>query len=127
MKYLKCNLCGQIIEVVTDTNMPIICCNEQMHEIKANEKEEELKEKHIPVYKIEKGKVITRIGSVPHPMSKDHYIEWVALVTNKGKQQKCLKPGDFPRVEFSLGKDERVEEIYAYCNIHSLWKIKVNK
>ena len=74
-----------------------------------------------------KGKLLTNIGSIPHPMTKDHYIEWVALVTNKGNQRKSLKPGDAPNVVFMLDEDECVEEILAYCNIHSLWGVKVNE
>ena len=89
--------------------------------------EKGLSEKHIPVYAVKKGKCIAKIGMIPHPMTDDHYIEWVALVTNKGNQRKELEPGKSPRVEFSLDKDEVVEEIYAYCNLHSLWKLDLKK
>ena len=125
MKFKRCAICGQIVGMIKDTNVPMICCGEEMEEIVPKTKEDEFKEKHIPVYKLTRGKLLTNIGSIPHPMTKDHYIEWVALVTNKGNQRKCLKPGDAPLVTFELDDDEIVETIYAYCNIHSLWKIDV--
>lgn len=126
MKYLKCPICGQIVSVIKDTEVPMMCCGVEMEEITPITKEEHLEEKHIPVYKLDHDKVITRIGSIPHPMSKEHYIEWITLVTNKGNHHKNLKPGDLPRAEFRLGKDEFIKEIYAYCNIHQLWLLKVN-
>lgn len=127
MKFYKCKMCGQIVGMVKETGVPMICCGQEMEEIIPIDKEEGLSEKHVPVFKINKGKVITQIGSIPHPMTKDHYIEWVALVTNKGNQRKSLKPGDAPNVVFMLDDDEYVEEILAYCNIHSLWRVKVNE
>lgn len=125
MKFYKCQLCGQIIGMVKETGVPIICCGQEMEEIIPHIDEKGLSEKHIPVYKIKNKKIVVRIGSIPHPMTNEHYIEWVALVTNKGNQKKSLKPGDAPEVRFVLDDGEIVEEIYAYCNLHSLWKIKL--
>lgn len=125
MKFYKCQLCGQIIGMVKETGVPIICCGQEMEEIIPHIDEKGLSEKHIPVYQIKNKKIVVRIGSIPHPMTNEHYIEWVALVTNKGSQKKSLKPGDAPEVRFVLDDGEIVEEIYAYCNLHSLWKIKL--
>lgn len=125
MKFYKCQLCGQIIGMVKETGVPIICCGQEMEEIIPHADEKGLSEKHIPVYKIKNKKIVVRIGSIPHPMTNEHYIEWVALVTNQGNQKKSLKPGDAPEVRFVLDDGEIVEEIYAYCNLHSLWKIKL--
>ena len=79
-------------------------------------------EKHVPVYKVENNKVIVNVGSVVHPMIEEHYIEWVSLVTNKGVERKFLKPNEEPTVSFVILEDEKVEEVYAYCNLHGLWK-----
>ena len=105
----------------------MICCGEDMVEIIPHSTEDSVGEKHIPVYKIKNGRVTVNVGSIPHPMTSDHYIEWVAIVTSKGNQRKCLKPGDAPEVTFLLEKDEILKEIYAYCNIHSLWINNVHK
>lgn len=127
MKFLKCKVCGQVIAMVNETGAPIICCGEAMTEIEPKTLAQEFKEKHVPTYVIGKNKITVTIGSIPHPMTEDHYIEWIALVTNKGNQRKKLKPGDAPTTSFCLDDDEIVEDIYAYCNIHSLWTLTVRE
>lgn len=126
-KFYKCNKCGQIVRKVKDTKMPLICCGEEMSEITPKEHEEGLSEKHIPVYKLKKNKVITLVGSVIHPSTNDHYIEWILLETNSGSHLKSLKPGDYPEAIFELDDGEEVVAIYAYCNIHSLWVYRPKK
>ena len=121
MKFYRCNKCGQLVGMIRKTNIPMICCGEDMEEILPYTDEKGVGEKHIPYYRLKGSRLTVYIGSEPHPMTSDHYIEWVAIVTNKGNQRKCLKPGDAPIVTFCLEKDEKVKEIYAYCNIHSLW------
>ena len=79
-------------------------------------------EKHVPVIKVEGNKVRVEVGSVAHPMIEAHYIEWIALETDKGNQRKQLKPGDAPVAEFALLDGEKVIAAYAYCNLHSLFK-----
>ena len=79
-------------------------------------------EKHVPVYTVENGIVNVKIGEVDHPMLPEHYIEWVVIKTNSGVQLKELKPGDAPVVSFAITDGETVEEVYAYCNLHGLWK-----
>lgn len=123
MKFYKCKVCGQLIAVVKDTNMTPICCGEEMELLTPYTNEENLNEKHIPIFKTCNGKVLVQVGEIPHPMTDDHYIEWILLKTNKGNQTKELRPGKSPRAEFRVDKDEKVEEIYAYCNIHKLWKL----
>ena len=124
-RFLKCNVCGQIIEVVQNTGVPTVCCGEVMEEIYPKTEEGPTGEKHIPVFKIKDNKVTVQVGSMLHPSTTEHYIEWITLVTNKGSQTKMLKPGDSPVVTFYIAPDERVKEIYEYCNIHSLWKVCV--
>lgn len=79
-------------------------------------------EKHLPVVNVEGDKVTVRVGSVEHPMLPEHYIEWVSLQTKQGNQRKCLKPGEAPKVCFSLCEGDEVEAVYEYCNLHGLWK-----
>ena len=79
-------------------------------------------EKHIPVYKVEGDLVTVNVGSVEHPMIDAHYIEWVAIQTTSGNQRKLLKPNDKPTVEFKILDTDKVIAVYAYCNLHGLWK-----
>lgn len=122
MKFYKCNVCGQVLGTIKDTGVNPTCCNEPMKLLDAKEKEDELGEKHIPVYKLCKGKLVTKIGSVAHPATNEHHIEWILVVTDKGLHKKDLKPTETPEATFCLEKGEKVLEIYAFCNLHSLWK-----
>lgn len=121
MEFYRCVHCGQIIAIVKKTGVPVICCGEKMQKIEPGTTDASL-EKHVPVFKVEGGKVIVQIGSVPHPMLPEHYIEWVSLQTKFGNQRKALHPGDEPVVCFSICEGDEVEAVYAYCNLHSLWK-----
>ena len=121
MKFYRCAHCGKIIAVVKDTKVPVICCGEPMKEIIAGTTDAAV-EKHVPVYEVKGNIVSVNIGSVAHPMTEEHYIEWVSLKSKQGNQRKALKPGDKPYVEFALCDGDEVEAVYAYCNLHSLWK-----
>ena len=121
LKFYRCNHCGQIIAVVKKTGVPVICCGEQMQEIIPGTTDAAV-EKHVPVYEV-KGNIVTvSIGSVAHPMLEEHYIEWVALQTKAGNQRKALTPGSEPKVSFALTDGDEVVGVYAYCNLHGLWK-----
>lgn len=120
-KYYICKHCGKIVAVVADSKAPVMCCGEKMVELTANTTEAAV-EKHIPVFEIANGKVTVTVGSVEHPMQDEHYIQWVALQTKQGSQMKPLNPGDKPQVCFALCDDDEVEAVYAYCNLHGLWK-----
>lgn len=80
------------------------------------------REKHVPVYSVENGTVSVNVGEIDHPMLAEHYIEWVSLQTKFGNQRKQLKPGNEPSVTFALSDGDEVEAVYAYCNLHGLWK-----
>ncbi len=121
MKFFKCAHCGKIIAVVKDSGVPTICCGEEMREIIPGTTDAAV-EKHVPVYEVKDNIVTVNIGSVPHPMIEKHYIEWVSLQTKFGNQRKALKPDTEPKVCFALCDGDEVEAVYAYCNIHSLWK-----
>ncbi len=121
MKFYRCKRCGQMVAIVKKKGCPIMCCGEPMEEIKAGESDGAA-EKHVPVYEVRDNKVYVTVGSVEHPMSEEHYIEWIALQTKGGNQRKALKPGDAPKAVFALLEDDEVEAVYAYCNLHSLFK-----
>lgn len=123
MKFYKCNTCGQIISKVKDTYIDVICCGEPMIELHPHINDSLNNEKHVPVCSCTKNKLVVKIGEIAHPMDNVHYIEWILIVTNKGQQKKTLKPGDEPVATFYLDDDEKVLEVFAYCNIHSLWKL----
>ena len=120
-KFYICETCGNIFAVVKNAGVPIMCCGKNMKEIIPGTTDAAV-EKHVPVYKVDCNKVFVKIGEVEHPMLPEHYIEWVSLQTKLGNQRKALKPGDKPEVCFALCDDDEVESVYAYCNIHSLWK-----
>lgn len=121
LKFYKCSVCGQIISVVNNTGMPVICCGLPMEEIVPGSVDA-AEEKHVPVCVTDKDKVIVTVGSIMHPMEEKHYIQWIAIQTKSGMQLKELKAGDTPKVCFTLCDGDKVEGVYAYCNLHSLWK-----
>jgi len=121
LKYYRCPHCGQIIATVKETGVPVICCGEPMQELIPGTTDASV-EKHVPVCEAKDGKVFVTVGSVAHPMLPEHYIEWISLQTKGGSQHKALKPGDEPKACFSLCEGDEVEAVYAYCNLHSLWK-----
>ena len=120
-KFFICEHCGNIIAFVNNSGVPVVCCGEKMKELIPGTTDAAV-EKHIPVYRVEDGKVFVTVGSVAHPMLPEHYIEWVSLQTKLGNQRKALNPGDKPEVCFSICEGDEVEAVYAYCNLHSLWK-----
>lgn len=121
MKFYRCARCGQIVAIVKGTGAPLVCCGEPMKEIIPGTADAAV-EKHVPVYEVSGNKVKVKVGEVAHPMLPEHYIEWVSLKTKLGNQRKALKPGDEPCVCFSICDGDEVQEVYAYCNLHSLWK-----
>ena len=123
MKFYKCEHCGKIIAVVKDSQAPLLCCGQKMAELVPCSTDAAV-EKHVPVYEVNGNIVTVTIGSVNHPMTQEHYIEWVILSSSSGNQRKLLTPGSEPKVCFALCDGENVEEVYAYCNLHGLWKTK---
>ncbi len=121
MEFYRCSRCGQIIAIVKKTGAPVVCCGEPMKKIVPGTADASL-EKHVPVFEVKDNKVFVTVGAVPHPMINEHYIEWVSLQTKMGNQRKALKPGEKPEICFSICEGDEVEAVYAYCNLHSLWK-----
>lgn len=124
MKFYKCLHCGNIVEMIKDTNVPLFCCGEKMMELIPGSIDG-AKEKHIPLIKEDDGLVTVNVGEIDHPMLPEHYIEWIIVHTDRGIYRKHLKPNDKPEAKFALLENEIVLSSYAYCNLHGLWK-KVN-
>lgn len=120
-KFYICKHCGNIYAAVKESGVPIICCGAKMEEIIPNSVVASI-EKHVPVYTVEGNIVKVQVGRVLHPMIDVHYIEWIFIQTKQGNQRKVLKPGDEPIACFALCEGDAVETVYAYCNIHGLWK-----
>ena len=121
-KFLICEHCGNMIAMVKDTGVPVMCCGQKkMTEIVPGTTDAAI-EKHVPVISQQGNIVTVTVGSVEHPMIPEHFIEWISLETNKGNQRKLLKPGDEPKVCFAMCEGDEVEAVYAYCNLHGLWK-----
>ncbi|MCI7249118.1 MAG: desulfoferrodoxin [Clostridiales bacterium] len=121
MKFFRCDHCGNFVGVINDAGVPMMCCGQKMTEVVAGTTDAAV-EKHVPVVTVDGNIVKVVVGSVEHPMIEEHYIEWIALETEKGVQRKTLKAGDAPAAEFALTADDKVVAAYAYCNLHGLWK-----
>ena len=119
--FYRCNHCGNIVAFVKASGVPIICCGEKMTEIIPGTVDAS-REKHIPVWSVDGNIVHVSVGSVEHPMLPEHYIEWISIETKQGNQRKELRPGEKPEACFALCEGDEVEAVYAYCNLHGLWK-----
>lgn len=120
-KFFKCEHCGNIITMVEDKGVPVMCCGQKMTELVPGTVDAAV-EKHIPVYEVKDGIVEISVGEVEHPMVEAHYIEWVAVQTDKGIYRKHLAPEQAPKTCIAVCDDEKIEAVYAYCNLHGLWK-----
>lgn len=120
-KFYVCEHCGNLVKVIKDSGVPMMCCGQKMTELTAGTTDASV-EKHVPVYEVNGGKVCVKVGEAEHPMVEAHYIEWILLQTNEGTQMKHLAPGQQPEVVFAICEGETVEAVYAYCNLHGLWK-----
>ena len=120
-KFYRCEHCGNIIAMVKNSGVPVVCCGEKMKEIVPGTVDASL-EKHVPVFEVKDNVVYVTVGAVMHPMEEKHFIEWISLQTNAGNQRKVLKPGTEPKAAFAICEGETVEAVYAYCNLHGLWK-----
>ena len=117
----KCQVCGNIIEVLHAGAGQLVCCGQPMKLLKENTVDASL-EKHVPmIEQTEKG-IKIKVGSIPHPMEEKHYIEWIEVITKDNKtDKKFLNPGDKPEAEFCISI-ENILFAREYCNLHGLWK-----
>lgn len=123
-RFFVCNHCKNLAGMIKDAGVSMICCNETMEELIPNTTEAAT-EKHLPVVTVKEDSVTVEIGSIAHPMLEEHHIAWVYLQTVKGGQRKCLEIGSEPKVTFKLADDQAVA-VFAFCNLHGLWKTDIN-
>jgi superoxide reductase len=119
LEVYKCEVCGNIVEVIHGGNGELVCCGEPMKLYKENTVDA-AKEKHVPVIEKTADGFKVKVGSVTHPMEEKHYIEWIELIADGVAYRKFLKPGDAPEAEFCMNAKEITAR--EYCNLHGLWK-----
>ena len=122
-KFYICRTCGNLIATVNNSGVPPFCCGKKMEELVPNTVEASA-EKHLPAVTLEGTTLTVNVGSIDHPMAEEHFIEWVYVETASGEQLRTLKPGEAPRVTFELSQ-EKALAVYAYCNLHGLWKVEL--
>ncbi|MFA4915790.1 MAG: desulfoferrodoxin [Syntrophales bacterium] len=122
LEIYKCEICGNIVEMVHEGKGELVCCGQPMKLFKENTVDA-AREKHVPVVEHVEGGIKVSIGSVPHPMEEKHYIEWVEVIADGEVCRQSLKPGDAPEAIFKI----EAQEISAreYCNLHGLWSKKI--
>ena len=119
-RFYICRHCGNLIGMIHDSGVPIVCCGEEMEALIPNTVDAS-GEKHLPVAVMEEGGILSvNVGSAEHPMLPQHWIQWIYVQTENGGQRKILHPGDKPCANFCIGDDKPVA-VYAYCNLHGLW------
>ena len=118
-----CRHCGNLVELIRDQGVPLICCGQKMEELVPNTVEAS-GEKHVPVVSVDGDLVRVSVGSVTHPMIPEHYIEWICLETDRGVYRKNLQPGQAPEALFTV-PGEKPAAVYGYCNLHGLWKTEI--
>ncbi|MEG1718877.1 MAG: desulfoferrodoxin family protein [Clostridia bacterium] len=123
-KFFRCKHCGNFVGLINNAGVPMICCGEPMEEIIPNVNETAAKEKHLPVVTVDKNLVSVKVGEVIHPSTDEHHIEFIYLETKKGGQRKEIAIGEEPVVTFSVIDDTPLE-VFAYCNLHGLWKTTI--
>jgi len=152
--FYRCGICGNMVALIKSGGGELVCCGQPMTKLQANTTDAS-QEKHVPAVAYDNGKIKVTVGSVAHPMLPEHYIEWIALVTDDRLEIAYLKPGMEPKAEFVCqvaetdaeiytGKDEIVPNcegkpcnfvekgkpqkeviVYEYCNLHGLWQAKL--
>jgi len=120
-KFYKCNICGNIFGVVNDSGVIPVCCAEPMVVLKANSTDAAA-EKHVPVIERSGDMVTVKVGSVPHPMTDEHYIQWIIVTNKSGFTERIeLKPAEEPLAAFTMKENEGPVTAYEYCTLHGLW------
>ncbi|PIP35326.1 MAG: desulfoferrodoxin [Desulfobacterales bacterium CG07_land_8_20_14_0_80_52_14] len=119
LEIYKCEVCGNIVEVLHGGKGELVCCGQPM-KLMVENTVDAAKEKHVPVIEKTAGGIKVKVGSVPHPMEEKHYIEWVEVISDGKVYRQFLKPGQAPEAVFNVqGTSMTARE---YCNLHGLWK-----
>ena len=117
----KCDICGNIVEVLHEGADALVCCEQPM-KLQTENTVEAATEKHIPVVDVTNNQVHVKVGEVEHPSEEKHFIEFIEVITNKRVYRRDLVAGSKPEAKFMLRASENVESVRAYCNLHGLWK-----
>jgi superoxide reductase len=116
----KCNICGNIVEVVHTGAGELVCCNQPM-QLMVENTVDAAKEKHVPTIQEGEDGILVKVGEVDHPMEEKHFIEWIEIIEENGKvHRKHLNQGDKPELEFFVDSKGLIAR--AYCNLHGLWR-----
>ena len=118
LEIYKCEVCGNIVEMIHAGQGQLVCCGQPMKVFKENTVDA-AKEKHVPVKETVDGGLKVKVGSVAHPMEEKHYIEWIEIVSEGKAYRQFLKPGETPEAFFPVSGEFTARE---YCNLHGLWK-----
>jgi superoxide reductase len=120
LQIYKCEICGNIVEVIHEGAGELVCCGEPMKLLVENTVDA-AKEKHVPVIEKTASGVKVKVGSVAHPMEEKHYIEWIEIIADGKAYRQFLKPGNTPEAVFDI-KANKIEA-REHCNLHGLWKV----
>lgn len=124
VKFYVCKHCGNLVVLMRNGGGKLVCCGEAMQLMEPNSSDGAY-EKHIPQVSVATdGQLMVQVGSIIHPMTEAHYIEWVYVQTKKGGQFKYFAPGDVPIAKFTMIDDE-VVAVYEHCNLHGLFVYKM--
>lgn len=123
MQVYKCNICGNMVEVIHAGKGELVCCGQPMQLLVENTVDA-AKEKHVPVIEKNGDTIKVTVGSVAHPMEEKHYIEWIELIVDGKSYRKFLKPGETPVAEFCVPGGNEISA-REYCNLHGAWKAKL--
>ncbi len=116
----KCEICGNIVEVIHTGAGALVCCEQEM-KLLEEKTDDASTEKHVPYIEKTDNGILVKVGqNQDHPMTEEHYIEWIQVVADGNSYRKFLKPGDKPQAEFEI-KSNQIEA-REYCNVHGLWK-----
>lgn len=121
MKFYICKHCKNLVTLLHESGVPMMCCGEKMTELVPGTSDGAF-EKHVPAVSVDGNTVTVKVGEVEHPMLENHYIQWVVLETKNGAQIHYLKPGEKPEAVFALAEGDEAIAAYEYCNLHGLWK-----
>ncbi len=119
LQIYKCDICGNIVEMLHEGAGELVCCGQAMKHFAENTVDA-AKEKHVPVIEKADGGLTVKVGSVAHPMEEKHYIEWIEIVAGDKACRQFLKPGSAPEASFDIKADSVVAR--EYCNLHGLWR-----
>ena len=116
----KCEICGNVVEIVQEGAPALVCCDQKMDKLEPKTVDEG-NEKHVPVIEKSNGKVLIKVGDVPHPMQDNHYIKFIEVLTDDRVLRVELEPDSEPEAEFDISK-EKINEVREFCTVHDLWK-----